>query len=88
MAGATTCALADPFGIDRRTVSTILHRYGVPKRRYGLSPDQVDEAIRLYDAGWSLARVSEHLGVDPATVLNRLREGGIRARDTQGRPRP
>jgi len=45
------------FGIDRRTVSNILHRHGVPMRRRGLSPDQVDDAIHLYHLGWSLTRV-------------------------------
>ena len=54
---------ADRFGIERRTVSNILHRHGVPMRRRGLSPDQVDDAIHL-DLGWSLARVGQHLGVN------------------------
>jgi hypothetical protein len=59
-AGATTYELGDRFGIDRRTVSNILHRHGVPMRRRGLSPDQVDDAIHFYNLGWSLARVGEH----------------------------
>lgn len=37
--------LGDQFGIERLTVSNILHRHGVPMRRRGLSPDQVDDAI-------------------------------------------
>ena len=56
-------------------------------RQRGLSPSQVDDAIRLYNSGWPMARVGEHLGVDPTTVLNRLRERGIPTRDAQGRPR-
>lgn len=86
-AGATTYELGDRFGIDRRTVSAILHQFDVPMRRRGLSPSQVDEAIHLYRLGWSLARVGEHLDVDPTTVLNRLQERGIRTRDTHGRAR-
>jgi hypothetical protein len=85
--GATTYELGDRFGLDRRTVSAILHRHGVDMRRRGLSPDQVDDAIRLYESSWSLARIGEHLSVDPTTVLNRLRERGIPTRDTHGRPR-
>ena len=57
VAGATTYELGDRFGIDRRTVSAILHRHNVPMRRRGLSFHQVDEAIDLYNSGWSLARV-------------------------------
>jgi hypothetical protein len=41
-------------------------------RRRGLSHDQVDEAIHLYNLGWSLARVGEHLNVDHTTVLTKL----------------
>jgi hypothetical protein len=85
--GATVYELGDRFGIERRTVSNILHRHDVPMRRRGLSPDQVDHAIHLYNLGWSLARVGEHLGVNHTTVLNKLRERGIATRDTHGRPR-
>ncbi|WP_410610123.1 hypothetical protein [Amycolatopsis sp. lyj-109] len=49
--GATVYELGDRFGIERRTVSTILHRHGVPMRRRGLSPEQVDDAIHLYNLG-------------------------------------
>jgi hypothetical protein len=86
-AGATVYELATRFGIERRTVSAILHRHGVPVRRRGLSPEQVDTAIHLYNLGWSLARVGAHLGVDHTTVLTKLRERGIPTRDTHGRPR-
>ncbi|MGF6889611.1 hypothetical protein ABIA39_009062 [Nocardia sp. GAS34] len=87
-AGATTAELGDRSGVDRRTVSAILHRHDVPMRRRGLSAHQIDEAIRLYGLGWSLARVGKHFAVDPTTVLNRLRERGVRTRDTHGRARP
>ena len=86
-AGVTVYQLGERFGIDRRTVSAILHRHDVPMRRRGLSPDQIDEAVRLYGEGWSLARVGEWMGVDPTTVLTRLRERGMQMRDTHGRER-
>jgi hypothetical protein len=86
-AGATVYELGDRFGIDRRTVSNILHRHDVPMRRRGLSPDQIDTAIHLYNLGWSLARVGGHLGVDHTTVLTTLREHNIPTRDTHGQPR-
>jgi len=69
--------LGDRFSVERRTVSNILKRHDVPMRRRGLSPEQVDDAIHLYNLGWSLARVGEHLGVDHTTVLTKLRERGI-----------
>jgi hypothetical protein len=87
-ARATVYELGDRFSIDRRTVSAILHRHGVDMRQHGLSPSQVDDASRLYNSGWSLAKIGEHLRVDPTTVLNQLRKRGIPTRDTHGRPRP
>jgi len=74
--GETVYQLGSRFGIERRTVSEILHRHEVPMRRRGLSPEQIDDAIHLYDLGWSLARVGQHLGVDPTTVLAKLRQRG------------
>jgi hypothetical protein len=49
----------------------------VPMRRCGLSPDQIDDAVRLYEADWSLARIGEWMAVDATTVHNRLRERGV-----------
>lgn len=65
--------LGAQFGIDRRPVSNILYRNGVQMRQRGLTPDEVDDAIHLYNLGWSLARVGNHLNVDHTTVLARLR---------------
>ena len=65
----------------------LLDRHGVQVRRRGLSPEDVDDAIRRYEAGWSLARIGEHLNVDPTIVLSRLRERSVPTRDTHGRPR-
>ena len=85
-AGATVYELGDQFGIDRKTVSRILQRHNIPMRRTGLSADQVDEAVRLHENGWSTAQIAEHL--DSAqrtvqrTVQRRLTERGI---TTQGR---
>jgi hypothetical protein len=86
-AGATVYELSATFGIERRTVSNILHRHDVQMRRRGLSLDQIDDAIHLYNLGWSLARVGQDLGADHTTVLAKLRERGVPTRDTHGRPR-
>lgn len=79
--------LASRFGIERRTVSNILHRHDVPMRRRSLSPDQVQTAVHLYKLGWSLTRIGQHLGVAHTTILIALRQYGIPTRDTHGRPR-
>jgi hypothetical protein len=86
-AGVTLSSLAEGYKISRGAVRRLLQREGVEMRRRGLTSEQVDEAMRLYGQGWSLARVGERLGVDTGTVHARLRERGVRMRDTQGRER-
>jgi hypothetical protein len=83
-AGATTYELAANFGIGREKVDTILKRQGVAMRRQGLSPEQVDVAVRLYKQSWSLAEIGGKFHVDDTTVLTRLRERGVRTRDLWG----
>lgn len=85
-AGATVYEVAAQFGIARQTVSGILRHHGVPLRRQGLSPEQIDQAARLYHSGWSLARIGDRVGADAETVRQRLRQRGVRMRDPQGRP--
>ncbi|POM22789.1 Sigma-70, region 4 [Actinomadura rubteroloni] len=72
--------LGERFGIDRQTASKILQRAGVAIRRHGLSPEQVDEAVRLYEKGWSLARIGERFDVSDMTVQRRLKERGMQMR--------
>jgi DNA-directed RNA polymerase specialized sigma24 family protein len=84
--GATVYELSRQFGISRQTVSKILHRSGVPIRMTGLSPEQINEGVWLYEAGESLARIGGRLSVDAGTVHDRLRERGVR--DAQGQERP
>jgi DNA-directed RNA polymerase specialized sigma24 family protein len=68
-------------------VGAILKRNGVVTRGGGLSPAQIDEAVELYEAGSSLARIGRKMGVSARTVQLRLRECGVRMRDTHGRDR-
>ncbi|GAB3288744.1 hypothetical protein GCM10027563_24890 [Parasphingorhabdus pacifica] len=68
-------------------MSAILHRHGVPMRRRGLSEEQIDDAVRLYNHGWSLARIAARMDVVAGTVRQRLHERGVTMRDTQRQPR-
>ena len=85
--GATVYQLGEQFGIERRTVSTILHRHGVPMRRRGLSEEQSDEAVLLYEQGWSLAKIATRMDVAAGTVRQRLHEQGVSIRNPQGQAR-
>ena len=87
LAGASVYELAVRFGIHRVTVSAHLHRQGVTVRRQGLDTEGVAHAVRLYEDGWSLARIGDRLGVDATTVWTTLKAQGTAIRDTHGRER-
>jgi hypothetical protein len=81
----TVMVLADRFEISRTTVLKVLHNEGVPIPYRKMGPAELDEARRLYDSGWSCARVGAHLGVDPKTVHNAFRWAGIPSGPRVGR---
>ncbi|MDT0307556.1 hypothetical protein RM780_11350 [Streptomyces sp. DSM 44917] len=85
--GATVYELGREFGVSRQTVSTILHRHGIEMRMGRLAAEAIDEAVRLYESGWSLARIGDRLGASVGTVRNRLLERGVTMRDSHGRAR-
>ncbi len=51
--------LAAEFGVNRLTVSGHLHRAKVTVRRGRLTSEEVREAVRLYEEGWSSGRLAE-----------------------------
>ena len=75
--GASTYELAEQFKIHRTTVSAHLRRQGVEMRFQGLTEGQVVQAARLYQAGWSCARLGGHFGVDGETVRHSLWAIGV-----------
>lgn len=83
--GATVYDLAEKFGCNRRTVSALLKRSGVVMRNQPMSSDQINEAVRRYESGQSLAAVAAVLETSSKTILARLRERGVKMRDTHGR---
>jgi hypothetical protein len=56
-----------------RGLGMILQRQGVEMRRRDLSPEQVDDAVRFYEAGLSLTRIGIQMSVDHAAAWHRLR---------------
>jgi lambda repressor-like predicted transcriptional regulator len=66
-AGGRVKNLASQFGVHRDTVHNILKRQGV-LRRPGIQPNDLIEATRLYEAGWSLARLAAEFDLSPSTI--------------------
>ncbi len=77
--GETIVALAARFGVDRSTVMRQLRKAGVPK--YAGWTDQVtDDARALYEAGHSLADISQLIGWPPTTIGRHLKASGVKMR--------
>jgi AraC-like DNA-binding protein len=83
-AGTKINALASEFQISRTTVMKHVERAGAPRRR-GVILEHLDEARRLYESGWSLAKVGEHFGVDASTVGYTFRKSEVPRHDPHGR---
>lgn len=58
-----------------------MKREEVNRRNRGLTDEQIREAVRLYEAGLSLARVGVIIGASARTVQLRLRQHGVATRD-------
>ena len=78
--------LAAEFGINRMTVMDLASRHGLPRRYPVLSPDQVVEAARLYQAGRSLASIATVLPASPDAIGDALTRTGVRLRQRPGWP--
>ncbi len=83
LAGKEINDLATQFEISRTTVMKHVERAGAPRRR-GVIVEHLDEARKLYERGWSLARIGKYFGVDPNTVWYTFRKLGIPRRDSHG----
>lgn len=85
-AGKTMHDLAREFGVHRTTIKATLERHGIPRRRRTMTPDHVDESVRRYESGESLARIGDQLNFDAQTIANQLRKRGVRIRTPHERP--
>jgi lambda repressor-like predicted transcriptional regulator len=73
-AGAEMRELAVTFKVHRASISRCLRELGIPLRRQGLRAEDVPEAAKLYEAGWSLAQLGEKYGCAHTTIRLRLME--------------
>ena len=88
LAGRTVKALAAQFGVHHTAISRVLKERGITLRLQPMSEKDVDLAIQLYQAGWSLLRVGERLNRSPETIRSELHHNGVAIRDSHGRPQP
>jgi transposase len=86
VAGASVHQLTKQFQVHRSTVVAHLERHGIPRRASTrkLSDDDVPQAAKLYEQGWSLVRLGEHYSVDDETVRRALQRLGVKLRPRRG----
>ncbi|MDT4939365.1 MAG: hypothetical protein QOG80_3036 [Pseudonocardiales bacterium] len=65
------------YCLGKGTVLKILEDHGVSRRNQPLSPNQSEEAIRLYLSGWSMAKVGRHYGRAHTVIRDMLRRRGV-----------
>jgi hypothetical protein len=81
--------IAEPYGCAPSTVWRWLQLHGVEMRPAQLPPgykdtripqEQIDETVRLYKSGLTLAQVGDELFLSPSAVHNRLVRAGVKRR--------
>jgi lambda repressor-like predicted transcriptional regulator len=85
-AGTSMNQLAADFGINRNTVSTILDRRNIPRRRRGLQRSEINKAAALYQEGWPLSRIGDRFGCTAETVRQALKRTSVQRRNPWERP--
>jgi hypothetical protein len=85
LAGATTLALASKQSIHRTTVLALLERHQISRRRRGLTPDRIEQAVSSSALGCSCASIGRELRANPETVRQALLKAGMAMR-RPGRP--
>ena len=85
-AGLPTRALMARYQLGKGTVLRIFQQASVEVRHQSLTPDQLTEAIQLYQDGWSLGRVRQHFDRDASLIHITFKGAGVPRRKPWERP--
>ena len=72
---------------SRNMMLRLVDQVGVPRKQQRMSQAEIQEAIRLYEHGRSLASVCRQLYFDHTTVWKQLHQRDVAMRDSYGRER-
>ncbi|MFV0463016.1 MAG: hypothetical protein ACK5MP_07490 [Nostocoides sp.] len=87
VAGQHLADIIATFDTMRHVIHRLVDEAGVARRISIPSPRDEDRAVRLYQAGDSLATVGHAIGFDACTIRRILMTRNIPRRDTHGRVR-
>jgi hypothetical protein len=85
-AGMPTTQLTGKYGFSKASVLRLLHEAGTEMRRQPFCEQEVDEAVRLYGSGLSVAAIGLRLGAHPSKVWRALVTRGVDLRPPRNRP--
>lgn len=83
-AGETSTALATKYAVAKSTILGILRASNVVVRRQPLTAEQVSEAVRLYESGFSLSQVAERMKINQETMRVAVLNAGVVLRPPTG----
>jgi hypothetical protein len=83
-AGQPTTVLMTTYGLGKGAVLRLLDEAGVKRRYQGQKNIQIEEAIRLYEQGWSLVKVADHFNCNRETIRQALMAAGVKLRPRNG----
>jgi transposase-like protein len=85
--GIPSTQLAKRYGISKGAALRLLRHQSIPIRNQPMTTLEIEQAIQLYRAGNSLAKVGITLGYDHGTIHQALKQAGVAMRDSHGRER-
>ena len=89
-AGASTIDVAAYLGVSQPTARKRLRQEGVTIRSVGrrllVIPPNIEEAVKMYEAGANSQQVGRYLGVSDSTARSMLREEGVQIRGKGKQP--
>lgn len=82
--GVPTTRLTLRYGLSKGAVLGLLREADVAMRKQPLTSAEVDQSVRLYESGQSLAQIAARFHTGATTVNRALRTRGVRLRSRQG----
>jgi len=82
-AGGSIRALSLEYGVSRAGLCKLLQSEGVALREQGITPDDAERVVRLYETRLTIREVVEQVGYSYGTIRKVLHEHGVVMRATR-----
>lgn len=76
-AGEAIRTLSREYGVSRSGLCQLLRLKGVALREPGITPEDAEIAVRLYESGLTIRQVVENVGYSIGTIQRMLNEKGV-----------